>query len=69
MDYRKLTNEELVKAYTGKRGDLASEMCRRAGTRKYLYEYATYDDKKFDSCMRDTIAVLNKRPTLRGTEV
>ena len=31
--------------------------------------HAHYDDKKFDSCMRDTIAVLNKRPTLRGTEV
>lgn len=68
MNYRKMTNEELIQAYTGKRGDLASEMCRRAGTLTYLFNY-TYDDRKFNSCMRDTIAVLKQRPSLRGTEV
>ena len=57
MNARELSNQELFDKYNGKRGDIASEMCRRAGTVKYLQKYCVHDDKKFNSCMRDTIDV------------
>lgn len=59
------TNEELIKRYNGKRGSVASEMCRRARTIKFLLLYCTEDDRKFYSCMNDTISVLSKHPTNR----
>lgn len=58
---QKLSNMELYKKYNGQRGSVASEMCRRAGTINYLLEYATFDDERFVSCMRDTIEVFEKK--------
>ena len=60
--YTKMTNEDLLKIYTGKRGMIASEMCKRAGTLAYLLEHCTDSDRNFNSCMRDTIEVLQKYP-------
>ena len=57
MTIMMVSNQELFDKYNGKRGDIASEMCRRAGTVKYLQKYCVHDDKKFNSCMRDTIDV------------
>lgn len=57
MNARELSNKELFDKYNGKRGDIASEMCRRAGTVKYLLKYCVHDDEKFNSCMRDTIDI------------
>lgn len=57
MNANELSNQDLLKAYGGGRGNIASEMCRRAGTIEYLLRYCTDDDKKFYSCMRDTIDV------------
>ena len=62
MNYQTKTNAELLKMFNGKRGTIATEMCRRAGTIKYLTKYCTEDDRKFNSCMRDTIEVLRKHP-------
>lgn len=63
----KETNSELLKKYekNPKRGTIASEMCRRAGTIKYLLKHCVDVDKKFYSCMRDTIAELSKHPERR----
>lgn len=62
-----MKNSELLESYNKnpKRGSVASEMCRRAGTIKYLLEYCTDDDKTFYSCMRDTISVLSGYPERR----
>ena len=65
------TNLELLNEYSRsqKRGTVATEMCKRAGTIKYLFAYCTPGetdaDKKFDSCMRDTISCLAKKPDQR----
>ena len=62
------TNLELLNEYSRsqKRGTVATEMCKRSGTIKYLFAYCTPGeadaDKKFDSCMRDTISCLSKKP-------
>lgn len=48
-----------------KRGTTASEMCRRAGTIKYLLKHCVNDNRKFHSCMKDTISVLQKHPERR----
>lgn len=55
MNARELSNKDLYNKYDGKRGEIATEMCRRVGTIVYLLEYCAHDDKKFESCMRDTI--------------
>lgn len=60
VDTKNLSNTALFEKYDGKRGNVASEMCRRAGTIKYLLEYATFDDKRFQSCIRDTLEVFKK---------
>lgn len=59
-----MTNRELLEKHkkNQKRGTVASEMCRRAGTIKYLLKHCTDDDKKFYSCMRDTVFELSKYP-------
>lgn len=57
MKASELSNQVLFESYKGKRGDIASEMCRRAGTIGYLLKYCEDDDKKFYSCLRDTIEV------------
>lgn len=59
MNVKELSNQDLLKAYSGKRGNVSSEMCRRAGTIKYLLKYCSNDDKKFYSCMKDTIEVFS----------
>lgn len=56
-DIRKMSNVCLYKKYKGTRGDIASEMCRRAGTIQYLLKYATFDEDKYKSCMRDTVEI------------
>lgn len=60
---RKLKNHELLTKYkkNRERGTVASEMCRRAGTIKFLLKHCTDNDKSFNSCMRDTVEVLSKR--------
>lgn len=60
-------NSELLEKYkkNPKRGTVASEMCRRAGTIKYLLKHCTYDDNKFNSCMNDTVFELLKHPERR----
>lgn len=60
MNARELSNQDLFKAYNGKRGNIASEMCRRAGTIGYLLKYCANDDNKFYSCMRDTLDVFKE---------
>lgn len=62
-----VTNEELINRWNKnrKRGGVASEMCTRAGTLKYLLKYATANDNKFFSCMKDTIDILKKKPSYR----
>lgn len=59
-----MTNCDLLERYKNnpKRGTVASEMCRRAGTIKYLLKYCTDNDRNFHSCMIDTISVLSKYP-------
>lgn len=57
MKTSELSNQDLFESYKGQRGDIASEMCRRAGTIEYLLRYCTDDDRSFYSCMRDTIEV------------
>lgn len=63
-----MLNRELLTEYkkNPKRGTIATEMCKRAGTHKYLSTYCTPGcldaDKKFNSCMKDTISVLSKKP-------
>ena len=63
----KLTNKELIDEWNKnrKRGGVASEMCTRAGTLKYLLKYATDNDNKFFSCMKDTIDILKKEAKLQ----
>lgn len=58
-----MTNAELLDTFNKnpKRGTIASEMCKRAGTINYLLMHCVEDDKKFNSCMRDTTDVLEKR--------
>ena len=64
---KKMMNNELINEFNKKqkRGTIATEMCKRAGTILYLYKYCTPGeidaDRKFYSCMRDTIGVLSKR--------
>ena len=62
-----MKNSELLESYnkSQKRGSIASELCRRAGTIRYLLEYCTDDDKAFYSCMRDTASVLLGYPERR----
>ena len=66
-----MTNSELLEEYkkNPRRGMVATEMCKRAGTQKYLFSYCTPGeheaDKKFNSCMRDTISALSKKPEQR----
>lgn len=65
------TNLELITEFkkNQKRGTIASEMCKRAGTIKYLLNYCLPGepdaDRKFHSCMKDTISVLEKKPEQR----
>ena len=61
-DLRTSKNMELIEEYNKnkKRGSVASEMCRRAGTIVYLLTYCTDNDKNFYSCMNDTLSVLSK---------
>lgn len=65
------TNLELLNEYSRsqKRGTTATEMCKRAGTIKYLFAYCTPGetdaDKKFYSCMRDTVSCLSKKQDQR----
>ena len=67
----RMTNSELLKEYykNQKRGMIATEMCKRAGTQQFLFKYCTPGeldaDKRFDSCMRDTISVLLKKAEKR----
>lgn len=68
---KKMMNNELINEFNKKqkRGTIATEMCKRAGTILYLYKYCTPGeidaDKNFNSCMRDTIDVLSKKPEQR----
>jgi len=65
---KNMTNGKLINKFNKKqkRGTIATEMCNRAGTIQYLFKYCTPGepdaDKKFNSCMRDTIDVLLKKP-------
>ena len=65
------TNLELLREYekNQKRGTIATEMCKRAGTIKYLLKFCTHGepsaDRNFNSCMVDTISVLTKKPEQR----
>ena len=67
----KMTNLELLRDYNKnkKRGTIATEMCKRAGTQKYLFKYCTPGepdaDRHFNSCMKDTVEVLSKKPEQR----
>lgn len=56
MSVVELSNLELYKKYNGTHGSIASEMCKRAGTIKYLLVYGI-DNGRFQSCMRDTIEI------------
>lgn len=60
INIQELSNIELYKKYDGKQGSVASEMCKRAGTIGYLLKYATFDEERFLSCMRDTVEVFEK---------
>ena len=63
-----MMNNELINEFNKKqkRGTIATEMCNRAGTIQYLFKYCTPGepdaDRKFKSCMRDTICTLSKKP-------
>jgi hypothetical protein len=65
------TNLELLREYNKnqRRGMVATEMCKRAGTIKYLFKFCAQGEpnaeKNFSSCMRDTIDVLGKKPMQR----
>ena len=65
------TNLELLREYSKnqKRGMVATEMCKRAGTIKYLFKYCTPGEPdaelKFQSVIKDTISVLEKKPEQR----
>lgn len=64
IDLKLFTNGELIEKYNRnqEQGSVASEMCRRAGTDKYLLNHCFGEDRNFYSCMRDALSVLSKRP-------
>lgn len=60
---RNLSNEELFKAYSGERGDISAEMCRRAGMG--ALERHGSNEIDFQDCMKYTIDIFNEY-LLRG---